>query len=481
MKKNKILKRIIAVVLLTIYSGSIFAQAASGSEERVIPIRIVGVTEKTEGTEKKNVLSNSNGSGVQENVINFTGFPLTSYDPRPGIEVQEIMDESTKVIAESWVGNTADYAVVGHSQGGLRALAYANVIKQKALSETDPEMKAKYENAYEHLGAVITVSGIDKGIKMLEGGFGVLKSRAMEDVNILYNGLNAVIHNSQILGILTDIGILGAGWITDTNLSDKNEVVKLCLSLIPNEDIRYYISLGMDEVNPDEMKEIRDMMPYSNFIAENVADIKTITKKVEDGGEWSVEWRFYKIGWFKIPYLTNVYYPHYKVYTEYKEDKLKMDEDIPVAYIVGLNNDMCSLFDEDIAAKEIRDSTVATLKEIFDTAEIVHSIKTAFLVGLLTNSINYAKDARRASEWVSNLDGEIYDLIGSDENDCFIAKESQFYSREAHSKVLTDTSLGYEPFPEYNHAQINPTENDFVKGKIIELLEKTTVKARTLD
>ena len=57
----------------------------------------------------------------------------------------------------------------------------------------------------------------------------------MEDVNILYNGLNAVIHNSQILGILTDIGILGAGWITDTNLSDKNEVVKLCLSLIPKK------------------------------------------------------------------------------------------------------------------------------------------------------------------------------------------------------------------------------------------------------
>ena len=342
-------------------------------------------------------------------------------------------------------------------------------------------MKAKYENAYNHLGAIITVSGIDRGIKMLEGGFGVLKSRIMEDVNILYNGLNAVAHDSQIIGVIKDLFVLGGGWFFDTNLSDKNEALNLCLSLIPNEFIRQYIQLGLADVDPDQMKEIRDMMPYSDFILENVADIKKTTKKVEDGGEWSVEWRFLKIGIIKIPYLTNVYYPHYKVYTEYKEDKLKMDDDIPVAYIVGLNNDMCSLFKDDEAAKETRDNTVKALKEIFYNAEVIHAIKIGFLIGLLTNSIVYAKDARRANEWVSNLDGEIYELIGSDENDCFIAKESQFYSREAHSKVLTDTSLGYEPFPEYNHGQIDPTENDFVKGKIIELLEKTTVKARTLD
>jgi len=349
MKKNIRVKRIIAAVLLSIYGGSILAQESSGNNGKEIPVRIVGVVEKTEGNKIKKVLSNSNGSGIQKNVINFTGFPLTDYNPKNGIEIQDIMNESAKVIAESWKDNEDDYAVVGHSQGGLRVLAYANVIKQKALTETDPEMKAKYENAYNHLGAIITVSGIDRGIKMLEGGFGVLKSRIMEDVNILYNGLNAVAHDSQIIGVIKDLFVLGGGWFFDTNFSDKNEALNLCLSLIPNEFIRQYIQLGLADVDPDQMKEIRDMMPYSDFISENVADIKKTIKKVEDGGEWSVEWRFLKIGIIKIPYLTNVYYPHYKVYTEYKEDKLKMDDDIPVAYIVGLNNDMCSLFKDDEA------------------------------------------------------------------------------------------------------------------------------------
>ena len=66
------------------------------------------------------------------------------------------------------------------------------------------------------------------------------------------------------------------------------------------------------------------------------------------------------------------------------------------------------------------------------------------------------------------------------ENDCFIAKESQFYSNEAHSNVLSKNELGYEAFPQYNHEQIDPTNNKDVQDKIITLLEGTTVRARNL-
>ena len=92
MKKNIRVKRIIAAVLLSIYGGSILAQESSGNNGKEIPVRIVGVVEKTEGNKIKKVLSNSNGSGVQKNVINFTGFPLTDYNPRKGIEIQDIMN-----------------------------------------------------------------------------------------------------------------------------------------------------------------------------------------------------------------------------------------------------------------------------------------------------------------------------------------------------------------------------------------------------
>ncbi|MBR5646408.1 MAG: hypothetical protein IKX23_07195 [Treponema sp.] len=510
----KAIKKVAAVLIFVLYSVSVFAQSLPVEEgqkaEKKVPVRITGVKNEN----GKYILKNKNGSGVQQNVINFTGFPLASYKPEEGIEIKDIVDKAADIMAESWSDNAEDYAVVGHSQGGLRALAYANVIKQKAEQETDPEMKAKYQKAYDHLGAVITVSGIDKGIKMLDGGFAVLKSRIMEDVNILYNGFSSVIHESLILGTTIDVILMIIGWIDGMpNFSDRKEIVNLLIGLIPDPEIRTYILMGLADVDPDEMKEIRDMMPYSNFIAENVADVKTETKKVDIGGEWCVEWKYYKKGWLKIPYLKNVYYPKYKVFTEYYEDKLKIDENIPTAYIVGMNNDMCSLFENPISidmdnffmndflhlkntletnynieikdgclkvgAEDVREGAVNTLKKLFDTAEMVHTAKTILIFGLLTNSVNYAKDARKASAWISNLDNEIYELLGSDENDCFVAKESQFYSRDAHPYVLSKDEKGYEEFP-FNHGQINPETNKDVQEKIIELLEETAVKTKNL-
>ena len=283
----KALKKLAAVLIFVLYSVSVFAQSVPVEEgqkvEKKVPVRITGVKNEN----GKYILKNKNGSGVQQNVINFTGFPLASYKPEEGIEIKDIVDKAADIMAESWSDNNEDYAVVGHSQGGLRALAYANVIKQKAEKENDPEMKAKYQKAYDHLGAVITVSGIDKGIKMLDGGFAVLKSRIMEDVNILYNGFSSVIHESLLFGTAIDILLMIIGWIDGMpNFSDRKEIVNLLIGLIPDPEIRTYILMGLADVDPDEMKEIRDMMPYSNFIAENVADVKTETKKVDIGGEW---------------------------------------------------------------------------------------------------------------------------------------------------------------------------------------------------
>ena len=48
-------------------------------------------------------------------------------------------------------------------------------------------------NEYKNLKAVITVSGIDKGIKALDGGFTPLKSKVQNDINTIYNGVNGFI------------------------------------------------------------------------------------------------------------------------------------------------------------------------------------------------------------------------------------------------------------------------------------------------
>ena len=186
----KAIKKVAAVLIFVLYSVSVFAQS--------VPDRIEG--EKDENGS----LINKDGSGVQQNVINFTGFPVEHYVPEDGVEVMQIVEKSIDIMAESWIGNNEDYAIVGHSQGGLRALAYANVIKQKAEQETDPEMKAKYQNAYDHLGAVITVSGIDKGIKLLEGGIGNVRAKALEKVDVLWKGVDSFFHSGLALGLLWD-------------------------------------------------------------------------------------------------------------------------------------------------------------------------------------------------------------------------------------------------------------------------------------
>ena len=469
----KALKKLAAVLIFVLYSVSVFAQSLpveeteSSDEYKNISSKIY----KKKGTKINDV----KGSGLLSGVINFTGFSFKNYDPGKDSDLTKILEKDSKIIAENWAGIDEKYAVVGHSQGGVRALAYANVLKQKAEQETDPEMKAKYQHAYNHLGAVITVSGIDKGIKALEGGFGPIKSRIMEDVNILYNGIDALFHCEQILGtFLWDFSRLLMLTADDSlNLHDRNNFVDIVLGFFPH-NMKVYLRKAMNECNPDEMKEIRDMMPYSDFIADNVADFHAEIKKVEDGGESVIEWRTKKIGWLRIPYFVKVYYPHYKVYTEYTENKLKLDDEIPVAYIVGKNNEVFSAYPE-------AEGWVTALKVTMGVTAGIHIVKSVCLVGLLMNSINYANYAQDAYHWLDNINDEIGERLGSGENDCVVAAESQFYSREAHPNVLSKDEKGYEEYPEFNHFQIDPTDNIDIQNKITELLQNTDVEGSKIN
>ena len=89
--------------------------------------------------------------------------------------------------------NTSDYAIVGHSQGGLRVLSYATMLKERACDKSlgEDERKAA-EDSYNRLKAVITVSGIDRGLKALDGGFAPFRAKVLNDGEILGNGLIGV-------------------------------------------------------------------------------------------------------------------------------------------------------------------------------------------------------------------------------------------------------------------------------------------------
>ncbi len=113
---------------------------------------------------------------------------------------------------------------------------------------------------------------------------------------------------------------------------------------------------------------------------------------------------------------------------------------------------------------------------MFETAQIVNHAECYFTFGLgfLTGHYEAYQNCCAARDWFNNVDGELNDLKGSNENDGLVAKESQFYPKnfynpatgmyeEVHSKVLSDKDgKGYYEV-NLNHQAINRSDETYTK------------------
>ena len=68
------------------------------------------------------------------------------------------------------------FVFLGHSQGGLRVLAMSTNLRNR-----DPVL-------YKQLKGVVTFSGIDRGLKLLENNGANFRAEAYTDVSILTKG-----------------------------------------------------------------------------------------------------------------------------------------------------------------------------------------------------------------------------------------------------------------------------------------------------
>lgn len=109
--------------------------------------------------------------------VYFEGFDFNGYKAESdGIEP---MLSKTLELLEYYYGNNGivgknqPFVFVGHSQGGLRALAMSTYLKQK-----NPQL-------YKQLKGVITLSSIDKGLKLLENNGDTFRTNLYGDVKIL--------------------------------------------------------------------------------------------------------------------------------------------------------------------------------------------------------------------------------------------------------------------------------------------------------
>lgn len=151
----------------------------------------------------------------------FEGFDFSNYKPSPiGVDARVKAEVNHVIAQDKAAGKSGTYGIVGHSQGGLRVLAYAT------------ELKKQNKKEYDRLDAVITVSGIDKGLKALSGGFPSVKSRLMSDVNTLLGGFRSMV------GVFDHPFTALAGLIIDGPMkspSDFNStgVINLVLRFLP--------------------------------------------------------------------------------------------------------------------------------------------------------------------------------------------------------------------------------------------------------
>ena len=76
---------------------------------------------------------------------------------------------------------------------------------------------------------------------------------------------------------------------------------------------------------------------------------------------------------------------------------------------------------------------------------------------------------RELFSYLDDIDGNIARLLGSSEHDGFIAEESMYYPKSAHSNVLVGPNSKnglYTRFDEFNHLTISPFGNPKVREEI---------------
>ena len=388
-----------------------------------------------------------NGNKVYGNrikgVVYFEGFDFHDYDSETN-GIEPMLEETYILLKEFYEKEKTPFVFLGHSQGGLRALAMSTYLKNK-----DP-------NLYKQLKGVVTFSGIDKGLKLLENKGANFRSNLYTDVNILSKGIYGIIKVFDFVpgDMVTDfvIGRIVGQSITDGVYAIGRIILSDCLGL--TNGFAYPILYNAEW---DNYAQIRDMCPQSDFIKKYVLEEKPYYYKVANGTRNKIVW---KKGWLGIPYPTIEKETVYST-LQTTDVNMKVDKDLPLRFVVGTHNDSLSIAEESVQnGFEIGMNSAGV---VFTVAELAHIAKCAFIIGLLTNSPVYAYDCGNAAAWCFGYKNEINQLLGEEKNDGLVAESCQSLpvstkvNSSEETKVLNKTErvLFYR-----NHENITDTGSD---------------------
>lgn len=338
-------------------------------------------------------------------VVYFDGFDFGGYESESdGIE--PMLKETLNLLRENYAADKTPFVFLGHSQGGLRSLAMSTYLK-----ENDPEL-------YKQLKGVVTFSGIDKGLKLLENRGANFRAGLYTDFYILSEGVYGTIKFFDFTpgDIFSDFIISRIiGEVASTGLYAIGDLI-LCEFIGATKGFAYPI---LNNNNWNNYAQIRDMCPQSDFVKKYVLEEKPYYYKVPTGSKTIIVW---KKGWLGIPYPTLGSETVYSTITT-TDVNMKVDKDLPLNFVIGTHNDTLSMAGEDISHGVDVGMNIAG--GVFRGAQVAHIAKCVFIIGLLTNSPVYAYDCGRAADWCYGYKNEINELLGEASNDGLVAASSQ--------------------------------------------------------
>jgi hypothetical protein len=198
-------------------------------------------------------------------------FPGTnsSYNTVTGETRNTSFVDMTTSLGDAWdVYNSVENPVlIGHSQGGIRALSYANYME---IKEKEAAGKNYVESLANHAAGVISIGGPIKGFTPLTGGEPVFANRVRGVVTDIANGVDAIKYANlcwvPLIGWLSTRPIVAAAQnlVGGTicyfpGVTSTEEIIALCLAgRIPVNKDGSTLSISNDL--------IRDLTPGSDYL-----------------------------------------------------------------------------------------------------------------------------------------------------------------------------------------------------------------------
>jgi hypothetical protein len=307
-----------------------------------------------------------------QTVVLFQGTGSSYADPsNPGSRLDTSIVPMAKSLADAYstFKNVDRPILVGHSQGGSRALAYANYMAMRGQAAE----------------GIISIGGPVRGFSPLKGGVGVFANRVKGVVDDVAEGFDAMVYAllSPFIGIFAGVPI--------TRCAEPLIGAIVCMNKDqPAGDIVNMLIYGRVPINKNaeltiSNELIADFTPgsaYQNtYLTPQAVDVPGYNVKVADGGHLEYIWTTTKILGIKVGFWVLTWVTDYKtayVAPTYKDNPL-LATSTKIAYVYGTNKSVAA-FARDAGAGDKWDTAAPWIEAVAYLSDAAYALCTSYAI-----------------------------------------------------------------------------------------------------